>query len=574
MNKTANTFILITVTLLGHGAIAHGASILTSKHNLSTSGPGTIKASGESEVCIFCHTPHNARQDIPYLWNRSAQTTIYTPYDSSTLFAKVGQPTGASKLCLSCHDGTIALGAVLSKPSPIPFIGANTLSGRSTSLATDLSNDHPVSFNYQSSITSGNTELVAASTLIGSPVKLDSTGQLQCTACHNPHDDAFGKFLVMSNQGSALCITCHTKSGWAGSTHATSILKYSGIGVNPLPNATTTVAENACGNCHLPHTAGRHQRLLKQVKEEDNCLACHSGQVATQSNIARELTKTYLHPVGATTGVHDAAEDFKAPGGVPKHVECEDCHNPHQVNSTTAAAPYVSGKTKGVQGIDAAGAKTTNSQNLYEICFKCHADTPNNVITTSTLSVEIITRKFVQLNTRLEFMPGNPSSHRVELNGSSGATVPSLLSPYTNTTILYCTDCHGSDNPTAGAHGPHGSINKHLLVANYNTTDGSESATAYALCYKCHNRNVIIAGAGWGGGGGGGGGGGFRHGSHVVDKKASCATCHDPHSSSGYNRLINFNTNVVTPNNGVISYTAGSPPKCTLTCHGRTHSGW
>ncbi|MBU1649528.1 MAG: cytochrome c3 family protein, partial [Proteobacteria bacterium] len=284
MNKTASTLLLVTTILLGHETIVHGASIFDSKHNLSTSGPGTIKASGESRVCIFCHTPHNARQDIPYLWNRSAQTTIYTPYASSTLFATtVGQPTGASKLCLSCHDGTIALGTVLSKPTPIPFIGANTLSGRSTSLATDLSDDHPVSFSYQSSITSGNTELVDASILTNSPVQLDSTGQLQCTACHDPHNNAWGKFLVMSNQGSALCIKCHTKNGWSISTHANSTNTWS-TGTDPWPDSDyTTVAQNGCGNCHRPHTAGRHQRLLRQVEEEKNCLACHSGQVATQS---------------------------------------------------------------------------------------------------------------------------------------------------------------------------------------------------------------------------------------------------------------------------------------------------
>jgi len=35
-------------------------SIVNSKHNLSVSGPGTVKASAEPEICIFCHTPHNS----------------------------------------------------------------------------------------------------------------------------------------------------------------------------------------------------------------------------------------------------------------------------------------------------------------------------------------------------------------------------------------------------------------------------------------------------------------------------------------------------------------------------------
>ena len=569
MNKTTSIFIVVTALLLGSGELVHGNSIRFSKHDLSSSGGQAIKASGLDQVCVFCHTPHNARADIPYLWSRSAQTSTYIPYTSTTMMAPAGhvgsngQPTGASKLCLSCHDGTIALGAVLfSESSPIPFSGATTLGGRSTSLGTDLSDDHPVSFDYQSSITGGNTELVTASTIAFtsiSPVKLDSTGQLQCTACHDPHDDAFGKFLVKSNQGSALCITCHTKSGWAASTHATSTRTYSGTGVNPLPSASTTVVYNACGNCHRPHTAGRHQRLLKQVNEEDNCLACHSGQVAIQSNIANELTKVYRHPVASYLGVHDAHEDFTA--SVTKHVECEDCHNPHQVKSSTAAAPLVSGRNIGVQGITAAGAKTTNAANLYEICFKCHGDAPNNVITTPE-----ITRKFPRVNTRLEFLPGNPSSHRVEVNGSNGSAVPSLLAPYTNTTILYCHNCHGSDNlPPAEAKGPHGSSNKHLLVANYDTSDwANESAATYALCYKCHNRNVILTVVA---------GPVFKHRNHITSLGAhtSCATCHDSHSSSGYNRLINFNTNVVTPNGGVISYTP-SPLRCTLVCHSHTHN--
>jgi predicted CXXCH cytochrome family protein len=574
MNKTVSILIVVTAVVLGHGEIAQGNSIRNSKHDLSSSSQNTsvvpavateVRATRIDQVCVFCHTPHNARQDIPYLWNRAAQSTNYDPYYSSTMKATVGQPTGASKLCLSCHDGTIALDAIISPVTIRQGFTVPNLSGRSSSLGSNLRDDHPISFLYTDSQPSVN-ELVPYDSIKFkglSPVQLDDTGQLQCTACHDPHDNAFEYFLVMPNHGSALCITCHIKSGWAASTHATSTRTYSGTGTNPFPNAstTTTVADKACGNCHAPHTAGTHQRLLKQFNEggvlnEDNCLACHGGQVATQSNIANEVTKTYRHSVTDQNriGVHAPEEDFLQT--VTHHVECEDCHNPHQVKNTTAAAPLVSGRNIGVQGITATGAKTANATNLYEICFKCHGDTLNNVIATPE-----ITRQFPELNTRLEFN-ASLSSHPVIRNINN--TSPSLLPPYNNGTItnLYCTDCHGSDNQTAtGAHGPHGSSNKHLLVANYNTLDGPESADAYALCYKCHNRSDFITVTA---------GPNFKHFKHVVNAAASCATCHDSHSSSGYGRLINFNTNVVEPNpapGGGLSYTPGSPPKCTLICH-------
>src|SRR4029078_3589800 len=84
-----------------------GSSVVNSPHNLSATGPGTIRATGEQQVCIFCHTPHNAAPIQP-LWNRNVAVNASVPYSPSSLQAKPGQPTGTSKLCLSCHDGTIA----------------------------------------------------------------------------------------------------------------------------------------------------------------------------------------------------------------------------------------------------------------------------------------------------------------------------------------------------------------------------------------------------------------------------------------------------------------------------------
>ncbi|TKB11372.1 cytochrome c3 family protein [Desulforhopalus sp. IMCC35007] len=573
MNRTHN-FVLTAALLLGmlvHGvllfdssATADAASILTSKHNLSTSGIGGVKAATESRVCIFCHTPHNARRDTPFLWNRSDRTTNYIPYTSSTMFAQVGQPTGASKLCLSCHDGTIALGAVLSQPEEIAFIGGIRFlpPNRTSYLGTDLSDDHPVSFDYAASINQGNIELVSGSAL-PKEIQLDGSGQLQCTACHDPHDDSWGNFLVISNQYSQLCTSCHNKGGWANSSHALSPARWNSLGVDPWEGSDyATVAENGCENCHRPHSAGNHQRLLQREYEEDNCLVCHNGNVAG-SNLEEELTKPYLHPVHLYRGVHDAAESFTL-GGVANHVECEDCHNPHQVANGSSTAPSVFPKNRGVLGIDLGGQQIEEAQNLYEICFKCHAD--NNVLT-----VPSITRQLDQLNTRLEFSSGNPSSHPVTAAGG-GSPVPSLLAPYTGSSIIYCTDCHGSDNPT-GPQGPHGSFHEHLLVERYETSDmTSESSGAYALCYKCHDRDVILSGRS-----------NFSlHKKHVQMENTPCAVCHDPHGISAiqgdllsHNNLINFDVTVVLPNSaGELYYTdeGRGMSSCALLCHDKDHS--
>ena len=91
------------------------SDIRNTKHNLSATGPGPLKAVSETQVCVFCHTPHGA-QNIPAapLWNRNLSGATYTPYTSSSINATdiAAEPGGSSKLCLSCHDGTLAIGAV------------------------------------------------------------------------------------------------------------------------------------------------------------------------------------------------------------------------------------------------------------------------------------------------------------------------------------------------------------------------------------------------------------------------------------------------------------------------------
>jgi predicted CXXCH cytochrome family protein len=232
-NSKSEIAIACSWNLVGIDSIARTCS--EPKHRqqspqLSASGPARIRASSEQEICIFCHTPHNASPIQP-VWNRNMPVSAYTVYASNSLDAVVGQPTGSSKLCLSCHDGAIAVGSVLSRSQPIEMAsGITTLPPGASNLGTDLSDDHPISFRYDSALAVRDPKIKQPS-LLPAPVKLDARGEMQCTSCHDAHDNRNGKFLVMDNTQSQLCRSCHQ-------------------------TGTTSIAEHLeCASCHKQHTA-------------------------------------------------------------------------------------------------------------------------------------------------------------------------------------------------------------------------------------------------------------------------------------------------------------------------------
>lgn len=534
---------------------ADADSVVNSKHNLSSSGPGAIRAVSESEICVFCHTPHRATEEKP-LWNHSLSSANYIPYSSSTIKASIGQPNGASKLCLSCHDGTVALGMVNSRNSQIQMRGANSMPAGRSRIGTDLSDDHPVSFTYNGALAAQKGELRDPSALTDR-VKVDHAGQMQCTSCHSPHDNQYGKFLVRENNGSAICVSCHVLNQWTASSHASSPATWKGSGVDPWPNSTrTTVAANACENCHTPHAAGARERLLNYADEEQNCYVCHSGNIAAK-NIAAEFNKISVHPVTRTAGVHDPAEDLVNP---PRHVECADCHNPHSANNSPAVAPNAPGAIRGVRGISSSGSLVNSISREYELCFRCHADSLSGRLAR-------VNRKNPEMNTRLEFNSMNASYHPVTASGKN-PNVPSLILPLTPASLVYCSDCHNGNQDRgaggSGAKGPHGSNYAPLLERQLIFSDfSSENAGSYALCYKCHSRSSILADRS------------FRyHRLHVVEERTACTTCHDPHGVATSTHLINFNLNYVVPSsNGRLEFrdTGVLHGNCSLKCHGKDH---
>ncbi len=545
--------------LLATGGAVAQTEIARTKHNLTASGPGTFRESDpKAHLCVFCHTPHNANPTRP-LWNRLLSGATYTLYGSSTLGASPTQPTGSSRLCLSCHDGTLALGALRRAPEGSAFT-LGPLTGPAL-LGTDLSDDHPVSFVYDSLVATQDGELADPATLTG-PVRLDGSQQVQCTSCHNPHEDRNRKFLRVDDRSGGLCTACHTRADWSTSSHATSAATWSGVGTNPWPHTPyTTVGENACENCHDPHSGGRPARLLNYAREEDNCLVCHNGQVATK-DVAAQFVKASRHPIQSTEGVHDPTED---PVSMARHVECQDCHNPHVVNSSTATPPNVSGRLRRVKGVAAAGAVVAQASFQYEICFKCHG--------LREQTSPVVTRLDNTTNVRLEFDTANPSFHPVVAPGKN-PDVPSLIAPLTTASQIFCADCHSSDTPATGGVGPHGSSIVPILIRNYPllAPPVTESAAQFALCYGCHNRNSIMSDRDPSG---------FPHWRHLARGNVACANCHDPHGSRIFPHLINFmlrdrfGTTVAQPNrDGRLEFQdlGRFQGQCFLNCHGQEHA--
>jgi len=593
---------LLAFTLVCAASPAWGVQdVASTVHNLSASGPGVFKSLTIDQVCVFCHTPHGAQPASP-LWNHELSGQVYLEYRSSTLDASPEQPTGRSRLCLACHDGTVALGAMVNPPDGVVNDLASTfLTGRAN-LGTDLTDDHPISFVYDSALQAADPEL-ANPTGIDLPLEND---ELQCTSCHDPHEADRVPFLRKTTAFGELCITCHVRSGlnweWSTSSHATSPATASAG--DPWSERKpewkgATVAENACFNCHAPHNATTPPRLIKD-EEERTCYLCHDGSVAA-TDIQSEALKLSNHPVDVTPNADHDATLVEDPQSMPLHVECADCHNGHAVRDAPpmvsvnplvtddhATPPLANGRILGVSGLDLNGFNKPQIEYQYELCFKCHgvplrsACDDRRCPTADGFSMERqdgiynLREKVSSTATALV------SYHPIESNNTSNNTeVPSLradigLNRFDS--LIYCTDCHNSDESIAagrlGPNGPHGSQHRAILAREYAFEPQiAYSAFNYELCYKCHNESVLLSDAS-----------GFTHSRHVERRGAACIVCHDPHGSHSFEHLLNFLTSAEVGGEDfwIRAVEGFSAPfwqddgiyqgTCYLDCHGARHN--
>lgn len=621
------------VLLAGTGAFAQFSGDVLGQHQLSV-GSGS-RVTGQATGCLYCHAPHSGLASGTGLWNQKLATTTYVPYASST-YRQKGNPTpplaSDSSLCLSCHDGTVAVGQTIAYGQ---MIMSGTMNGTDLIGAADTSNQHPLQPQHPFSVaTPLQDSLDLISTLVSGKTGDTAVnlikGNVECTSCHDPHvqnkDQVSTTFLVRDNSKGQMCLACHdpnrTAAGqanlgqwqknplalWTHSAHAQAANQ---VAANANVGAYATVAQNACLSCHMPHNAPGPTRLTRAPNEQD-CVNCHSGgtNVAPAApNVFAEYTQAgnVGHPFPQGANNHDATEDRIGQNVVlnnNRHATCVDCHNAHSslpvASFTNLQPPSIRPSQTGVAGVSADGTTIVNpAVNQYENCLRCHGNSSGKV---ANPVFGYLPMRAVGLADALNLIPqfaSTATSAHPVMYPSSGSALPqpTLLSNMWNLTgtaqvrsmgsQILCTDCHNNDDSRESGgnspNGPHGSKYSHILERQYPFTQAPVPGQPIPSQFLYPNPNLSPTGTyalcakchdltrldqSWN-----------NHLFHV-NAGFSCSVCHTPHGMGSTSatisgqRLVNFDVNVVAPNGATpitYSYNGGNA-SCTLTCHGHSHN--
>lgn len=185
------------------------SKIENTPHNLNTLDVWGV-VTPQNRVCLPCHTPHGAQTDengnAMALWNHEITDQTFQMY--TTMAGNTGgQPEGTSKLCLSCHDGVTAIDSFGNNDGFFNDIVIEP--DRPSNLGTDLTDDHPIGIQYPPPNVDDYHD---KSTFTGvRVVTINGVDRVECTSCHDPHDNSLGMFLRQTMDGSALCLECHDK---------------------------------------------------------------------------------------------------------------------------------------------------------------------------------------------------------------------------------------------------------------------------------------------------------------------------------------------------------------------------
>jgi predicted CXXCH cytochrome family protein len=197
--------------------IALGGTIVNTKHDLSSTSTAAVKSATQTNTCVFCHMVHNSQPAaFRPLWSHTMTVQNLT-WSPTTTVRGTTLPTSiistalaGSRGCMSCHDGTVALGDLFTGTGGT-VSGTNVTAGKLTGgnsllSPTTMQKNHPLGVQKPAAITGFTAFKTVPST---SAVNYDSQGFVQCDSCHNPHDNTFSPFLKINPTAGAICLTCH-----------------------------------------------------------------------------------------------------------------------------------------------------------------------------------------------------------------------------------------------------------------------------------------------------------------------------------------------------------------------------
>jgi len=502
--RTLALTIIVTSVMAWHNVAvaARTADIARTKHNFSAEpeytgnlanrAPGesttrVLRATSEPQICVFCHTPHAAETSQGPLWNRALNDPLaYQTYRSSSIDATtktpgvLDPPNGVSKLCLSCHDGTMAIGAVnvlngtftdrnpqtediamtanpiSQSPTGRMPIGVGATTGFTRFLGTDLTNDHPISVAFDDNLflRDGEMRLPSAESHIVvrgiDPVrpKVDDIhleppvvgtnvvngGMVQCNSCHDPHiiDDTENyniKFLRL----------------------------------NRLQKAPAPLVDNAPFD----------------KKADIICLACHNKAGWPGSAHANEQVADEVYQDGAAK-----VREF-AVGTQVWQTACLACHDTHTVEGSRRLLR---------EGTDAPSVPTAASNNypvksgggrfaIEETCYACHSGNLANRNTLQTVD------RIMQGDSRFTV----PDVH-TDFNTVNNTHMPITTD---DQPTLTGTEVHDIGSTNATVTDPNGLgkdfIENPLLMGGgeFGTTDLT-LRNRHVECTDCHNVHRVI----------------------------------------------------------------------------------
>jgi doubled CXXCH motif protein len=276
MARITRIFAVLAAICLAPSALAQG--IRNSAHDLSnTSGTTTVKnqEAAHNQICIFCHTPHHALS-TQLLWNHSASLTAAwswgTDLDGNAMTRSTAGTTlpttlrGASKRCLGCHDGTVALGDM------------SNAGGGAAGIMTGLGNI--------AGQTDAEGKLVNAAFLVGTsgnmggnhPISIPYAGQTAYNSINSSVSAAEVGPAVLGGYFDVVTAGCTSATGICTSAPATDGRQGAAINLIPaIPGGTTNVGVE-CTSCHEPHNKyGYHSFARVDVENASGlCRSCHN----------------------------------------------------------------------------------------------------------------------------------------------------------------------------------------------------------------------------------------------------------------------------------------------------------